>query len=602
MRLIVSCIPGDGGKSGISVYERAVVAELRRQGHELLVLEDAAHPILARRPVLSMMWHLFVLPLWLWRRRREWDGFVICAANRRASAWYPLPTVATVHDLANFHIPGKYSRLRMLYLAHVLPFFAKRAQRLVAISESTKADMVRFWGCAPEDVTVLYNGIDGAGGPAHGACETAPAGEATAGECDGSILYISRIEHPGKNHARLIEAYSRLPPEAAAAHPLILAGADWKDAEAVHAAAAASPNAAHIHFTGFVDDAALEKLWRAAGFYVFPSLFEGFGLSLATAMARGIPCACSSNGSLGEIAGDAAITFDPYDTDAIHAALLKLLTEPQQERAERISRGIERVKLFSWPRHAAGLVGELARSDVFGVHIDCDTNAAAVAAVRSLRGDAFAFVNAHCLNIAFRDEEYRRILATRFAKVWPDGVGVRMAGRRLGFAVPENVNGTDLFPLLAASGGLSFWFLGAAPGVAEEALRKCREKFPASRFLGATDGYRTDWTGELRRISSARPDVLLVALGVPMQEKWIDAHMDELGGIGSVLAVGGLLDFLSGRIPRAPKWVRRASLEWAWRLAMEPRRMFRRYVIGNWLFLHRVALEKKRRKSGRAGA
>ncbi len=188
MRLLVSCIPFDGGKSGLSVYAREVVKALRAQGHELtLVLEPdveasslvgpTSHvsrptsgddagvaavwraPRWTRRAVASMLWHLFVLPLRIRRHRRDFDGFVICAANRRACAWYPLPTTATVHDLANFHVPGKYSRSRMFYLAHVLPFFAKRAQRLVAVSGATKADMVRFWHCPADRVTVLYNGL-----------------------------------------------------------------------------------------------------------------------------------------------------------------------------------------------------------------------------------------------------------------------------------------------------------------------------------------------------------------------------------------------------------------------------------------------------------
>ena len=152
---------------------------------------------------------------------------------------------------------------------------------------------------------------------------------------------------------RLIEAYGRLPRAVAEAHPLVIAGADWKDAETVHAAAAASPHAAFIRFAGFVDD--IEKVWAEAGFYVFPSLFEGFGLSLVEAMARGVPCACSNNGSLGEIAGDVAITFDPERVEGIAAALERLLTESELERAARVARGLEHVKKFSWSDHAKGI-------------------------------------------------------------------------------------------------------------------------------------------------------------------------------------------------------------------------------------------------------
>ena len=300
-----------------------------------------------------MLWHLFVLPFWIRRHRREFDGFVICAANRRVCAWYPLPTTATVHDLANFHVPGKYSRLRMFYLAHILPFFAKRAHHLVAVSVATKADMVKFWGCRPENVPVLYTGL------VPGAWCLVPRAElehqapGTRHQAPSTLLYISRIEHPGKNHARLIEAYGKLPHALAEAHPLVLAGADWKDAEVVHDAAAKSPHADLIRFTGFVED--IETLWHEAGFYVFPSLFEGFGLSLVEAMARGLPCACSNNGSLGEIAADVAITFDPESVGEIAQALERLIAEPPEAREARIARGRTHARRFSWPDHAAGL-------------------------------------------------------------------------------------------------------------------------------------------------------------------------------------------------------------------------------------------------------
>ena len=355
MKLLVSCIPYDNGKSGISVYTRELVQGLVRQGQDVtLILEPGIRsedlgvscqtvtaPIWTKKAIFSMLWHLFVLPFWIRRHKNRFQGLMICAANRRVCAFYPIPTVATVHDLANFHIKGKYSRLRMIYLACILPFFAKRADSLVAVSGATKADMLKYWHCDDKKVTVLYNGCT----PPR-RMKDVPRGSA--------ILYISRIEHPGKNHLRLIEAYGRLDREQAQKHPLILAGKDWKDTQIVHDAAMHSPNAEYIRFTGFVTD--LDRLWNEAGFYVFPSLFEGFGLSLVEAMAFGLPCACSNNGSLGEIAGDVAITFAPEDVEAIATALRQLLDESKDDREKRIARGLAHAKCFSWKKHTAGII------------------------------------------------------------------------------------------------------------------------------------------------------------------------------------------------------------------------------------------------------
>lgn len=357
MRILVDCIPFDGGKSGLAAYARGLVAELRRQGHALTLLcepgavvpEGEGLPVVRApswsggRPVASMSWHLLRLPSWVRRHRGEFDGMVVCAANRRVCASYPLPTVAVVHDLADRRVGGKYSRARMVYLRWVMPHFAKRAGRLVAVSAATAADMVRFWGCREGSVAVLHEGFP-----------QPPAGWRREEGAD-LILYISRIEHPGKNHVRLIGAYGRLPREMAAAHPLVLAGADWKDADVVRAAAARCPNGEFVRFAGWVEQEELERLWARTAVYVFPSLAEGFGISLAEAMARGIPCACSRGGALGEVAGDAAETFDPEDEGAIEEKLRLLLDEGPDARAARIERGRRRAAAFSWEAHARGI-------------------------------------------------------------------------------------------------------------------------------------------------------------------------------------------------------------------------------------------------------
>ena len=553
MKLLVSCIPYDGGKSGISVYVREVVRALAAQGHELTLLcepeEDgretlderqeelsrlASHvscpmilaPRWTRRPALSMLWHLFVLPFLIRRHRGEFDGFVICAANRRVCAWYPLPTTATVHDLANFHIPGKYSRSRMFYLAHVLPHFAKKSQHLVAVSGATKADMVKYWGCREEDVTVLYNGLRTSdlglrwcGRILNDGAETSLAVSGSLKSEVRSLLYISRIEHPGKNHVRLIEAYGKLPRALAEAHPLVIVGSDWKDAEVVHAAAAASPHSDSIRFTGFADGEALERLWGEAGFYVFPSLFEGFGLSLIEAMAMGVPCACSNNGSLGEIAGDVAITFDPYDVESISAALKKLLEESSEERADRVARGLEWAKRFSWEDHAKGLAELLEGHEMRDARRDersCLSSRVSRPVSTSLFHIPVAQVTEHEAVeriIAFAKSRHSTTIplnhhttkpffvatlnvdfVTNAVGGWPfsgndelwgylknadlvtaDGMPIVLLSKLLRKPLPERVTGADMVPAICrrcAEEGLTVYVLGGDRSVVEEAFPK----------------------------------------------------------------------------------------------------------------------------------
>ena len=611
MRLLVSCIPYDGGKSGISVYVREVVAALAAQEHKLTLLVepgekgDVVAPPWTRRPALSMLWHLFVLPLWIRRHRRDFDGFVICAANRRVCAWYPLPTAATVHDLANFHIPGKYSRSRMFYLAHVLPFFAKRAQRLVAVSGATKADMVKFWHCREDHVTVLYNGL-----------KTSdlglPADSPEVGSLKSevrSILYISRIEHPGKNHVRLIEAYSRLPRETAEAHPLVIVGSDWKDAEAVHEAAAKSPHADMIRFTGFADGEALDKIWSEAGFYVFPSLFEGFGLSLIEAMSRGVPCACSNNGSLGEIAADVAITFDPYDVADIASALERLLGEGDEARAARVAKGLEHVKKFSWPDHARGiakLIEDMRRpagiSRLFGIPVARVTESEAVDRIISLaKRDKLERAFVATLNVDFvanavsgwpfggNDELWGYLRNADL--VTADGMPIVLLSKLLRRSLPERVTGADMVPAICrrcAKEGLKAYVLGGDKDAVAEAFEKLG--CPAI-LVGHDDSFvklDRDQPEIVDRINAAKPDILFVALGNPKQELWMGRNLGKLD-IGAMIGIGGTFNFIAGRVKRAPRWVQKSGLEWIYRIIQEPGRLWRRYAYGlvkfSWLSL-----------------
>lgn len=200
------------------------------------------------------------------------------------------------------------------------------------------------------------------------------------------------------------------------------------------------------------------------------------------------------------------------------------------------------------------------------------------------------FVNAHCLNVAQVDRYYMQVLHDSDLLL-PDGSGVKMACRMLGQDLEANLNGTDLLPHLCdmlVAENKRLFLLGAAPGVADRMADKLREQWPTLEISGVHHGFiGPEIIDDVLAQINQGTDLLLVAMGVPAQEKWISTYRERLE-VPVVMGVGGLFDFYSQRIPRAPGIVRRLGMEWAWRLLMEPRRMFKRYVLGNPSFLMSV--------------
>ncbi len=201
-----------------------------------------------------------------------------------------------------------------------------------------------------------------------------------------------------------------------------------------------------------------------------------------------------------------------------------------------------------------------------------------------------AFCNAHVINVAMRDARFREALAR--CTVLPDGIGVDLGSRLMyGEPFPANLNGTDLVPRLL-SGQLAaakVRLIGARPGVAERAAQALRAFAPALDIAVLSDGY-FDAAGErdiLARLAEEPADILLVAMGNPRQEIWM-AESITPDHARIVMGVGALFDFLAGEVPRAPMLWRRLRLEWAFRLMMEPGRLWRRYVVGNPAFLIRM--------------
>jgi len=202
-----------------------------------------------------------------------------------------------------------------------------------------------------------------------------------------------------------------------------------------------------------------------------------------------------------------------------------------------------------------------------------------------------AFINADCVNQKARDASYADALS-KMDVLLPDGSGLALAAGMKGRKFDSNLNGTDLFPLIceqARRTGKSIYFLGGKAGVAQSAALAAQARFPGLRIAGFESGYfdRTEEPSVVARVNASEADILLVAMGVPHQEKFIVRNSDHLS-VSVCMGVGGLFDFVSGNIPRAPKSVRKLGMEWAWRMACEPRRLAKRYMLGNPIFIARA--------------
>ncbi len=208
----------------------------------------------------------------------------------------------------------------------------------------------------------------------------------------------------------------------------------------------------------------------------------------------------------------------------------------------------------------------------------------------------YAFVNADCLNISVKNIPYRETLS-RMTAVFADGIGLQMGARILGVNLKGNVNGTDLLPRLCTrclENDYSIYLLGGKPGVSEDAAKELRKCFPNLRIVGTQHGYfgSQELPDIIRSINESKADILLVGLGAPIQEGFIENNFNNFSSLVQI-GVGGLFDFHTSRISRAPRWVQDIGMEWVWRLKQEPMRLWKRYLIGNPLFLYRIYRQSK---------
>lgn len=376
MRIGISTSVMQRGRSGVGQYVLALVQALLNRAHTneftLFVLAEdiplfafvgdrmriVPVPESVRPAVRNIAWHQLTLP----QLARDLHLDVLHVPSYRRMLWRrPCALVATIHDLAPFRLPGKYDWLRMLYGRVAVKQLAHRQHEIVAVSRETAADLQRFFQIPSSRVTVIPNGLDHHRFKLEGTKPLSDRLPTRNGEQLPFFLYVARLEHPAKNHARLIAAFERFKAASHSSWQLVLCGSDWHGADIIHRLVRQSPYASDIHVKGFVPDDEVAQWYRAASALVYPSLFEGFGLPPLEAMACGCPVLASSIDAVSEVCGDAAILVDPHSVEKIAEGLSQMVNNPAL-RDQLRQAGLARAREFNWDNTADAILNVYAQA------------------------------------------------------------------------------------------------------------------------------------------------------------------------------------------------------------------------------------------------
>jgi glycosyltransferase involved in cell wall biosynthesis len=368
---LIYLVPGDTG--GMEVYARELLPELVRcapPGTRFTAFVSREASAAADGPWGELM-PAVTVPVNA-RRREQWvlgeQAFLPRLAARAgvdlvhslastAPAYGRFRRVLTVHDLIYARFPDAHPGLRDRGMRVLVPLAARRSTRVIAISDSTRRDLVELLRLPEERIDVVPQGLGAVRRPGWALSAQETRTRFDLGE--RRVLLTLSAKRPHKNLLALVGAFARIPPERRPV--LVLPGyPTWHEAE-LRARAAQLGVLADVRLEGWLSGSEIEGLWGLADAFVYPSLYEGFGLPVLEAMARGVPVACADTSSLPEVAGDAALLFDPRSEPAIAQAIERLLGDPALARDLR-ERGLARARGFSWERTARLTLDSYARA------------------------------------------------------------------------------------------------------------------------------------------------------------------------------------------------------------------------------------------------
>ena len=367
MRFALDVSPLSGTRAGVGTYVERLVRALIAISPEHQYFLYTPHSLPdSDVAVLDACANVKIVrcPGWLMGSRARWDGVdIFHGMNYKLRGWGRYGGVVTIHDLALDRIPQASRK----HIGQQASFrrgrrIALRASRVIAVSEHTASDIAALYGVPRERIAVVMNGGGGEFYPIVDK-RVLDSVKARCGIVRGDFILATGGAEPRKNIARVIDAFGRVPGLRERFH-LVVVGGVQRGGGALHEAVRRAELQSAVVFPGHVPLEDLRGLYSSCSAFVFPSLYEGFGMPVLEAMACGAPVICSNTSALPEVAGDAAILVEPTSTEAIAAAMANVLSS-DDVREELRRRGPIRAKTFTWERSArellqvyVGLAGE----------------------------------------------------------------------------------------------------------------------------------------------------------------------------------------------------------------------------------------------------
>ena len=337
---------------GVSVYTLRLLEYFRKKANKDLKFKIfLKHPPLKHLPkennffkykvVKGPLWSQITLPLYFLKELFNKEKInVFFSPAHYAPRFLPFKSVVTIHDLAYFYFPDEFLKKDLYQLKNWTTYSVKRAQKVIAVSKTAKKDLIRFYNLPEEKIKVVYNGWERK--------RVKPKKPNFNLKSKDFILFVSTIQ-PRKNIVRLTQAFDKFKKETSSALKLVVSGKKgwlWKkifdEIEKLE-----SKN--EIVFTGYASEKELAWLYENALFFVHPGIYEGFGMPVLEAFSYNLPVACSFTGALPEVAGEAALYFDPKNVEEIKDKIKKL-AEDKKLRKELAKKGKEQLKKFSWEK------------------------------------------------------------------------------------------------------------------------------------------------------------------------------------------------------------------------------------------------------------